>query len=267
MRAARPCTHAAASWKTITARSLNRAVHSTPPLAAADALPAAVAASPTGPSAFTSGVLEPLQGLLVSAQEATGLPWWATLSITAVAVRGCLLPVVYAQAHASSRLALAMPTCNYLHRLLAASLAGLAPGDVMGRAEKVRAFARGARAAMGVHGASPARAVALPLLVQLPAFATCVMATRGLVAAGGHGVDAGGLGWAVRRHLRPQPFRCAAASSGQLCTYCTSRPSGCEAPAPGPRPAASRVPRIPSCRLRAPAAVLSGSRLALRWPR
>jgi len=160
----------------------------------------------SSPWNFTGSVLEPLQEMLVTMHDASGLPWWATLCLSAVGVRVALLPVVLYQAHAAARLAVAMPGVGYLHQLLAASIRQLPVGDVRGRVAKVRAFLAGSRAAMRLQGASPLSAVAGPLLVQLPAFATMVMATRGLVAAGGHGLDAGGVLWAVDLTARDPTF-------------------------------------------------------------
>jgi hypothetical protein len=56
------------------------------------------------------------------------------------------------------------------------------------------AFGQGARASLRLHRASPWAAVASPLLT-IPALGTAVLATRGLVDGGGHGLDSGGLGW------------------------------------------------------------------------
>ena len=104
--------------------------------------------------------------------------------------------VVYYQLHAGARLAGALPGISYLHQLLRRSLSSLPPGDVAGRTAAVRAFGAGSRASLRLHRASPLAAVSGPLL-QLPVFASFVIATRGLVDAGAHGLDEGEGGSSV----------------------------------------------------------------------
>jgi membrane protein insertase Oxa1/YidC/SpoIIIJ len=48
-------------------------------------------------SSFVDTVVAPVQAGLLSLHESTGLPWWATLALTAVGVRMAFLPVVYYQ--------------------------------------------------------------------------------------------------------------------------------------------------------------------------
>lgn len=77
-----------------------------------------------------------------------------------------------------------------------AGSAAAGAGSSQSRLALLLAFGQGARASLRLHRASPWAAVASPL-VMLPALGTAVLATRGLVDGGGHGLDAGGLGWAV----------------------------------------------------------------------
>jgi len=139
-------------------------------------------------------VIEPVQSLVLAFHDVSGLPWWATLGLSAVGVRVACLPVIYYQLHASSRLIKALPTLSYLNRLVIDAMRLLKPGDVAGRVAHLRNFAEGASAAMRVHDASILKAVSGPL-VQVPAFAVFVLATRGLIADGGHGMDMEGVAW------------------------------------------------------------------------
>jgi len=53
--------------------------------------------------------VQAMQSLLEAIQTTTGLPWWASIAVTTVSVRLCVLPVVRYQAHAITRLAKSMP--------------------------------------------------------------------------------------------------------------------------------------------------------------
>jgi membrane protein insertase Oxa1/YidC/SpoIIIJ len=70
----------------------------------------------------------------------------------------------------------------------------LKPDDISGRISLISNFAQGSSAAMRVHNASILSSMGAPLL-QIPAFVAVVLATRGLISEGGHGMDVGGAGW------------------------------------------------------------------------
>lgn len=145
------------------------------------------------PDTFSTFVLEPIQSTLVDLHDSSGLPWWLTLCIAALGVRSCLLPVVYFQMHEMSRVAAAAPQLSYLYELFQRSLRVLPVGDSAGRIDKTRVFLRGAQAALRLNKARPLLAFASPLC-QIPVFVTFILATRGLVDIGGHGLEVGGIG-------------------------------------------------------------------------
>lgn len=74
--------------------SLGRRTRPRPSFARSLAADAPVAAST---SSFVDTVVAPVQAGLLALHESSGLPWWATLGLTAVGVRTAFLPVVYYQ--------------------------------------------------------------------------------------------------------------------------------------------------------------------------
>uniref|UniRef100_A0A7S2WRU7 Membrane insertase YidC/Oxa/ALB C-terminal domain-containing protein n=1 Tax=Rhizochromulina marina TaxID=1034831 RepID=A0A7S2WRU7_9STRA len=143
---------------------------------------------------FTDAVIVPLQAGLLTVHETTGLPWWAGLCVASAGLRVALLPALYVQLRASSRLAQAMPDLMYINSLLQSSLKDVSKSDVSGRLEKYQASIGAMHSTLAIHKANPLLTIISPAL-QIPVFISFVVATRGLVNAGGHGLEQGGILW------------------------------------------------------------------------
>jgi membrane protein insertase Oxa1/YidC/SpoIIIJ len=135
-------------------------------------------------------IIEPLQHALVVIHETSGLPWWSTFFLSAVCVRSLMLPVVYKQLHAGANLRKAMPEISYLNALLKRKNKS---SDKSEQVDNIKIFASGARASLRLHDVKLSHLIATPFL-QIPIFACVIMSIRGLVDAGGFGLDVGGFG-------------------------------------------------------------------------
>ena len=67
-------------------------------------------------------VVGTLQSGVQGVHAATGLPWWATIAVTTIAVKISLLPVVVHQARHTDRLRMAWPEIQTLRGHLATTL-------------------------------------------------------------------------------------------------------------------------------------------------
>ncbi len=143
---------------------------------------------------YDSFPVQGMQGVLETLQEATGLPWWASIVTSTLAFRVALLPVVRYQAHALARLARSGPLLVALNQALSKRVDAIRPGDVAATTAACRRYAAGVSATLKLHEVSLLAALASPL-VQLPVFITFALANRRMIDTQVPGLDSGGLAW------------------------------------------------------------------------
>lgn len=159
------------------------------------------------------GVQSGVQGV----HAATGLPWWATITVTTIAVKIALLPVVVHQARHTDRVRMAWPEIQTLRGHLATTLEEIPQRRVLARWRKYRVFFSGVRGIIGLHGAHPLGLIATPL-VNLPVFVMFVWSIRSMLRdATVPGLDTGGMLWFV--DLTVSDSSLMLPIIGTVCTY------------------------------------------------
>ncbi|CAM9160222.1 unnamed protein product [Laminaria digitata] len=158
-----------------------------------------------------------LQSGVQGVHAATGLPWWATIAVTTMAVKISLLPVVVHQARHHDRLRMAWPEIQTLRGHLATTLEEIPQRRVLARWRKYRVFFSGVRGIIGLHGAHPLGLIATPL-VNLPVFVMFVWSIRSMLRdATVPGLDTGGMLWFV--DLTVSDSSLMLPIIGTVCTY------------------------------------------------
>ncbi|OSX68432.1 hypothetical protein BU14_2814s0001, partial [Porphyra umbilicalis] len=157
---------------------------------AVDAVADAAAAS----SGLTDYLLLPIRATLEAAHTMTGLPWWATIALTTLAVRGALLPISLRVNRRAHRARLLQPR---IKELQAAVMQAAEAGDR--EAQKVRQAAM--MAFMNKHGVSPAGTLK-DMAVQMPVFLGFFATINRLVAEGVPGLATEGALWFVDLTVR-----------------------------------------------------------------
>ena len=122
-------------------------------------------AAATGPIALA------VEGL-VAVQLHTGLPWWAAIGGSAIALRVALLPALWYQLRETRRFVALRPRFALLHAEL--EKAAMGPGA------RANAFLRGVWHTARAAGVQPLAVVGMPLL-QLPLLIVALLAARRLV--------------------------------------------------------------------------------------
>lgn len=119
---------------------------------------------------------------LINYNFATGLPWWATLATATILMKMLLFPLVRFQVLALQRMGLAAPEIAMLYQLLRDGMFQLKLHEIGAKIKLIRAFFRGAGAALTLHNASVSRLMMLPLL-NGSLFITFVISLRQLLAS------------------------------------------------------------------------------------
>ena len=122
-------------------------------------------AAATGPIALA------VEGM-VAVQLHTGLPWWAAIGGSAIALRVALLPALWYQLRETRRFVALRPRFALLHAELEKT--------EMGPGARANAFLRGVWRTARAAGVQPLAVVGMPLL-QLPLLIVAVFAARRLV--------------------------------------------------------------------------------------
>ena len=136
------------------------------------------------------GIVAEAAQLMCAAQDATHLPWWATITTTTIAARLALTPTTILARRAGRRLAVAAPHARRLTQLAVESI----KANPAGRVEAARLYATGLHGLLKLHRANPLL-VALPPVATLPTLVTLALAVRELPAAAGGAYAAGGALW------------------------------------------------------------------------
>lgn len=111
---------------------------------------------------------------------ATGIPWWATFSVSTIIVKFTLFPLIRSQLLANVRLQRAMPEMNLLFQLLKKRLLTVQYHEVDKRLRLILTFIKGSNACLIVNSASIA-AVFLYPLTNLGFFIMFVYSLRDMV--------------------------------------------------------------------------------------
>ena len=122
-------------------------------------------AAATGPIALA------VEGM-VAVQLHTGLPWWASIGGSAIALRVALLPALWYQLRETRRFVALRPRFALLHAELEKT--------EMGPGARANAFLRGVWRTARAAGVQPLAVLGMPLL-QLPLLIVAVLAARRLV--------------------------------------------------------------------------------------
>ncbi|KAL0046699.1 hypothetical protein WJX82_007754 [Trebouxia sp. C0006] len=137
----------------------------------------------TGPSSH--GPVGTAMSLIDGLHSTTGLPWWATLSVTALGIRAALFPLALRQVQASAGLGV----------LLQQAQRGLSNDGTSSTKQRIQTTLQRLTALRQQHSiAHPFWIVAAPV-AQIPLFVTAVMAVRRMSASDWSGFHTGGLFW------------------------------------------------------------------------
>ena len=146
---------------------------------------------PTAGGWFFSKPMAAVEWLLTSVHDVSGLPWWATIALTTVSVRACLLPVQIYQSKSIARMALIRPQIDeHSAAMREASQKGTPKG--MEDAEKARmALSK----LFEKHNVKPWMSI-VGAIVQLPLWITFFFTMRHMSRVdAGIGMDTGGMLW------------------------------------------------------------------------
>ena len=121
-----------------------------------------------------------VQSGMVELHSATGLPWWATFTVSTVMVKFGLFPLIRSQLLANVQLQRAMPEINLLYQLLKRRLHALKYNEVEQRMKLLTTFIRGINASLTVNSASIAAVFIYPL-TNLSFFIMFVYSLRDMV--------------------------------------------------------------------------------------
>ncbi|KAL3155998.1 hypothetical protein ABBQ32_012987 [Trebouxia sp. C0010 RCD-2024] len=139
-----------------------------------------VAAGPVQDGPFGAAV-----SLIDHLHSVTGLPWWATLSVTALGVRAALFPLAVRQIQATAGIAQIWKQVQQVRP----------SNPVFTRQQQLQHTYQNAARLLKEHSLpSPLWIVAAPL-AQIPVFLTVVMAVRRMSASAWPGFGTGGLFW------------------------------------------------------------------------
>ncbi|KAJ1449621.1 60Kd inner membrane protein-domain-containing protein [Pelagophyceae sp. CCMP2097] len=128
----------------------------------------------------------------LTAAHGAGVPWYAVIVGTSVAVRLTLLPVTLLARRAAKRLAAAGPEMSKLNTLVVDALKQRKDNEERTRIAAL--WASGIHSTLKKHpGSNPMVALFLAPAVHIPTFITLALAVRQLVGA--EGFDTGGLLW------------------------------------------------------------------------
>lgn len=165
----------------------------TPVAAAADAADAVDAVAAAAPG-VTDYLLLPIKATLEAAHTMTGLPWWATIALTTLAVRTLLLPVSLRVNRRAHRARLLQPR---IKELQAAVMQAAESGDRTAQAARQATM----MAFMNKHGVSPMGTLK-DMAVQMPIFLGFFATINRLVAANAAGLSTEGALWFVDLTVR-----------------------------------------------------------------
>ncbi len=139
-----------------------------------------------------------IQTAVYGLQATSGLPWWATIGLSTVAVKLCLFPLVRKQLLISSKVAKAGPDIVKLYKLMTDRIREMAEAKV-GISQQAKlpfVFFSGARSALKVQG------VSIPMffaynVVNMTLFVTFVFSLRDMIIEHGdiYKMTEGGLFW------------------------------------------------------------------------
>lgn len=165
----------------------------TPAATAADAADAADAVAAAAPG-VVDYLLLPIKATLETAHTMTGLPWWATIALTTLAVRTLLLPVSLRVNRRAHRARLLQPR---IKELQAAVMQAAESGDRTAQAARQATM----MAFMNKHGVSPVGTLK-DMAVQMPIFLGFFATINRLVAANAPGLSTEGALWFVDLTVR-----------------------------------------------------------------
>ena len=106
---------------------------------------------------------ELIQSGMGSIHTTTGIPWWATFSVSTIIVKVTLFPLIRSQLLANVQLQRAMPEINLLFQLLKRRLLPLQYHEVDKRFRLLMTFIKGSNACLIVNSASVAAVFFYPL--------------------------------------------------------------------------------------------------------
>jgi len=129
-----------------------------------------------GPNA----VFQTIQSGLSDLHEVTGLPWWATIATTTLAVRASLLPLVVYQMHASTRFFKVQPQFMHLYSLLQQTLKKMETEPFRAKADKCKLCYRGFQSVWRKGDCHPLKLFATPI-VHIPLFLTFIFSVRDMI--------------------------------------------------------------------------------------
>lgn len=138
-----------------------------------------------------------VQSLLEWVHLTTGLPWYATIGITVIAVRMMLLPVMVGGISNNARLARIQPQ-------LMSNIASIKKAQQDGNTLQVHKLQLATRQLFEDNKCGPLRGLMLPL-IQMPLFISFFFALRGMAAAGLPDFATGGLAWFTNLSV-PDPY-------------------------------------------------------------
>lgn len=128
-----------------------------------------------------------VQSLLEWVHLTTGLPWWATIGATVIAVRLMLFPIMVGGISNNARLARIQPQ-------LMSNIASIKKAQKDGNVLQVHKLQLATRQLFEDNKCGPLRGLMLPL-IQMPLFISFFFALRGMAAAGLPDFTTGGLAW------------------------------------------------------------------------
>ncbi|CAK4080448.1 unnamed protein product [Aphanomyces euteiches] len=138
-------------------------------------------------------IVDAAQKVIEAVHTTTGLPWWATLGLTAVAVRGTLFPLLVYQIKATERMAASAPEMRNVWKAYLYARLFLPPALPQKQVEAFSLMYKGVKLAWEKHQTHPIQCVSAPL-VQVPSFLLMAYSTREIVRSGRfEGLETGGV--------------------------------------------------------------------------
>ncbi|ETV95266.1 hypothetical protein H310_11170 [Aphanomyces invadans] len=157
------------------------------------AVPALPSLNPAVPVDDPWVLVDAAQKLIEAVHVTTGLPWWATFGVTAIAVRGTLFPLMVYQIKATERMANASKEMREVWKSYLYARMFLPPAIPQKQVEAFQLMYKGVKLTWEKYQTHPVKCVATPLL-QIPTFLLMAYSTRELVRSGRvEGLDTGGV--------------------------------------------------------------------------
>ncbi|KAF0690375.1 Aste57867_18210 [Aphanomyces stellatus] len=138
-------------------------------------------------------IVDVAQNVIEAVHTTTGLPWWATFGLTAIAVRGSLFPLLVYQIKATERMGNAGSEMRSMWKSFMYARMFLPPAIPQKQLEALVLFHKGLKLSWEKHSTHPIQCVATPL-IQVPSFILMAYSTREIIRSGKmDGLDTGGF--------------------------------------------------------------------------